>query len=145
MMSPGEFAQRLKLAAVRAREEITIPTEEAMSEVAARAKEVVGTYAYGWPQLADRTQEDRVALGFPANEPLLRTGGLRDSIEHRAEPTAIGAEGLVYSDAKEALWAEMGTSRGEPPRSFLMQSLVRSEAKIAAIFGAFAMKLLQGL
>jgi hypothetical protein len=138
MMSCGELAAILNRAAAKAEVGLVEPTKAAMAVVEDKAKTVIGTYEYGWPELAERTQKDRVALGFSANDPLLRAGSLRDSIEHRAEPTATGAEGLVYSDEKTALWAEMGTSRGEPPRSFLMQSLIRSEPEMARIFGEFA-------
>jgi hypothetical protein len=52
------------------------------------AKAAIGNYraGYNWPQLAESTQEDRVRKGFPANEPLLRTGSLRESIEYTAPP-----------------------------------------------------------
>lgn len=134
MMSPGELAAILKRAAAKAEVELVEPTEALMVVVEQKAKEVIGTYAYGWPELAQSTV-DRKRNG---DTPLLETGALRDSIQHRAEPTATGAEGLVYTDEKTGLWAEMGTSCGEPPRSFLMQSLIRSEPEMARIFGEFA-------
>ena len=102
-----------------------------------KAKAVIGTYAYGWPPLAEATLAHK-----KGDTPLLETGALRDSIESKAEPTATGAEGLVYTDEKTGLWAEMGTSWGEPPRSFLMQSLVRSIPEMSKIFGAWAEKIL---
>src|SRR5450631_1046825 len=126
MISCAEFSQQLGRAAVRAREELAVPTEALMGVVEAQAREVIGTYKYGWPELAASTQADRVAKGYPADEPLLRTGQLAASIEHRAEAASEGAEGLVYSGDKIALWQEMGTSRGIPPRSFLFQSLWRA-------------------
>jgi hypothetical protein len=147
MMSCAEFAEVLERAAIKARNELDIPTEAYMKEVEEKAKGVIGTYAYGWPQLAEYTQDDRASLGFSANDPLLRTGGLRSSIESMAESSGLGAEGLVYSGEKTALWAEMGTRGGasgggwggpEPPRSFLMQSLVRSYGEMGSIFAAFA-------
>ena len=48
--------------------------------------------------LAESTQAERVVQGYPANEPLLRTGELRDSIEHK----------LVSGD--EAQVAQIATS-----------------------------------
>lgn len=137
MMSPAEFAAKLGEVAVRM-EALSVPTEALMSVVEEKAKAAVGTYTYGWPQLSDYTQKDRVELGFSANDPLLRTGALQGSISSMAHDVGLGAEGLVYSGEKTALWAELGTSRGEPPRSFLMQSLIRSYGEMGAIFAHFA-------
>jgi hypothetical protein len=82
--------------------------------VEAEAKRVIGTYDYGWPQLAESTQKDRVNKGFSANEPLLRTGGLRDSIQHEIRDGV----GYVFSNSPIARYQELGTER-IPPRSFL--------------------------
>jgi hypothetical protein len=79
------------------------------------AKRVIGTYELDWPQLAPSTQEERVKEGFPANEPLLRTGELRDSIEY----TVISDhEAEVGSNLDIAVYQELGTAH-IPPRSFL--------------------------
>lgn len=145
MMSCAEFATALGRAAERAEVGLVEPTEAVMKAVAIEAKKAIGTYEYGWPQLAEATKADRVASGFAENDPLLRTGDMRASIATKAEPIAGGAEGLVYSDQKEALWAELGTNgpgRGQPPRSFLFKSFWLATPVIAETFGAFAEKLL---
>ena len=80
------------------------------------AKRVIGTYDYGWPQLAHSTQEQRASLGFSANEPLQRTGDLRDSIEHYVDEHEHTC--YVGSNSEIAVYQELGTSR-IPPRSFL--------------------------
>lgn len=98
------------------------------------AKGVIGTYEYGWPQLAPSTQEQRARLGFAANEPLLRTGDLRDSISHYVE----GDTGYVGSPSKIALAQELGTSK-IPPRSFLGGAARAKEAEIHAL-GATALQ-----
>ncbi|HYA07482.1 MAG TPA: hypothetical protein VEF90_16475 [Xanthobacteraceae bacterium] len=144
MMSCAEFAEKLARAAAKAEFLLAEPTQVVMDEVAKEAKRVIGTYEYGWPELADRTKENRVAAGFPENEPLLRRGSLRADIATKAELTAEGAEGLVYSDQKEALWAELGTNgpgRGQPPRSFLFKSLWLATPVMEKVFGKFAEKL----
>jgi len=48
-------------------------TEVAIATVK-NAENRLGHYQAGWEELHDATKEDRVARGFPANEPLLRTG-----------------------------------------------------------------------
>lgn len=141
-MSCGQFAYKLERAAALARGELVLPTEALMLLVAAQAKEAIGTYRYGWKELAPSTQADRVAKGYPADEPLLRTGRMAASIDHKAAPTPTGAEGLVYSDELIALWQELGTSRGIPPRSFLFHSLWLSTPEMARLFGAFAERIL---
>jgi hypothetical protein len=147
MLTCAEFAKVLGRAAETAEVGLVEPTEAVMTTVAAEAKRVIGTYTYGWPQLAEATQADRVAGGFSENDPLLRTGDMRASIATKAEPIAGGAEGLVYSDQKEALWAELGTTgpgRGQPPRSFLFKSLWLATPLIAKTFGTFAETLFVG-
>jgi hypothetical protein len=90
--------------------------EKACKKVKGEAQRVIGTYDYGWPQLAESTQEERKRLGFPPNEPLLRTGEMRDSIEYTVDRVEL--EGYVGSNDPIAVHQELGTSR-IPPRSFL--------------------------
>ncbi len=95
--------------------------------IQAEAKRVIGTYDYGWPQLAPATQADREHQGFPANEPLLRTGEMRDSI-HYAIITP-GKEAEIGSNSDIAFYQELGTST-IPARSFLASSAARLEKPI---------------
>lgn len=100
------------------------------------AKRVIGTYDYGWPQLAQSTQTERSRLGYPANEPLLREGNMRDSIEH----TIIDAHHAeIGSDSDIAVYQELGTAT-IPARSFLAGAAVHKEKEIAQEFAkkAFA-------
>jgi hypothetical protein len=138
MISCAEMAARLNWAAVRAKAEIDIPTEAVVAKAEEKAKEAIGTYDYGWPQLAESTLERK-----SANTPLLETGEMRDSVSHKAELSAEGAEGVVYSDDKTALYQELGTSRGIPPRPFLYPSLLRCEPEIESAFAAFFESLLK--
>jgi hypothetical protein len=91
-----------------------VALEHAALIVETEAKRVLGTYDYDWPQLAESTQDERGYLGFPDNEPLLRTGELRDSIEHTVETKAAH----VGSNNDKAVWQELGTTT-IPARSFL--------------------------
>jgi hypothetical protein len=91
------------------------------------AKRVIGTYDYGWTPLQPETIE-RKATG---DSPLLETGEMRDSIEHTVE----GKSGHVGSDNDKAVWQELGTSRGIPPRSFLAGAAMHKGHEAARAIG----------
>lgn len=111
--------------------------EAAATMIEEQAKSELGNYqpAAGpfaaWPELADSTKADRSAHGYPENEPLLRDGTLRDSIEHSVD--AAGAS--VGSNLDIAVYQELGTSR-MPPRSFLGSAAVTKGKEAAAAVGA---------
>lgn len=67
-----------------------------------------------WEPLADSTQDERVRLGFTADDPLLRTGELQESIEKERQ----GLEGVVGSKSDVMVFHEFGTSK-MPPRPVL--------------------------
>jgi hypothetical protein len=96
------------------------------------AQQEIGTYqsAAGpfpaWAQLAPSTVRERVALGFTPDEPLLRSGELRDSYEVDSQGDTVG----VGSSLDRALYLEAGEpTRNVPPRSVLGRAFVVSEAK----------------
>jgi hypothetical protein len=102
--------------------------EHAGKIVEEEAKRVIGTYDYGWPELAESTQMQREHLGYSANEPLLRDGThIRDTIEH----TVVDLEHACYvgTNSKIAVYQELGTSR-IPPRSFLAGAARAKEHEI---------------
>lgn len=72
-----------------------------------------GTYTGNpsWPQLAPFTQADREAQGFTPNDPLLRTGDLRESVmrRHGIRWAEVGTDDPVM------IYHELGTWR-MPPR-----------------------------
>lgn len=92
------------------------------------AKAAIGTYEYGWPQLAESTQEQRVSLGYSANEPLLRTGDLKNSITHNADDK----EAYVGTDLEYAKYHEFGTSK-IPARPFLGGAIMQEEHHIPEV------------
>ena len=112
--------------------------ERACKVIEKEAKRELGTYQgqagpfVAWADLADSTIAEKEKLGFaPPDNPLLRTGDLRDSIDH-----AVGVrEGAVGSDSPIAEYQELGTSRGIPPRSFLGGAAVRKGPEVAEIIG----------
>lgn len=85
-----------------------------------RAKEKIGEYqssSHGfdaWAPLAQSTMDQRVSKGFPANNPLLRSGELRDSITMRSDGNGV----IIGSPLDIALYQENGTEH-IPPRPFL--------------------------
>lgn len=113
-------------------------SEEAMERAAQivedRAKEDIGRYQAGidpfadWVPLAPGTVQDKARLGYsPPDNPLLRTGDLRDSIEHTVESEE---RAVVGSDSDVAVWQELGT-RTIPPRSFLGAAAVQEADRVA--------------
>jgi hypothetical protein len=107
--------------------------------VSHEAKDYIGTYnaTPRWPELAESTKKDREKKGYPANEPLLRTGELKDSITWEAHATSHGAEACVGSDDQKAVWQELGTSR-IPPRPFLTTAARAMEKPIHKLAGRLA-------
>jgi len=110
-----------------------------------RAKEKIGEYQeeagpfVGWADLADSTKADRVNKGFPEDEPLLRTGQMRDSVEH----VVIDSEVQVGSDSDIAVYQELGTAT-IPPRSFLGGAVADELPAIMDIIGDSAAAALIG-
>src|ERR1700735_5045577 len=68
------FAENTKIAKQVTLAEIAIMIRD-------EAKAAIGTYKFRWPHLAESTQEDRLRKGFSEDEPGLRTGEMRESIE----------------------------------------------------------------
>ena len=91
-----------------------------------------------WSPLADATVADRVAKGYAADEPLLRTGELRDSIKHEVH----GLEAMVGSTSNIAAYQEFGTAK-IPPRPFIGPAAFRNAEKIKRIVGAVALHTLE--
>ena len=113
--------------------------EKAAQVVETEAKRVIGTYDYGWAQLAPSTQKDREDKGYPANEPLLRDGTMRDSIQHKVE----GKSAFVGSNEDIAVFQELGTSR-IPPRPFLAGAAMHKGPEVAKIVGETVVGYLSG-
>lgn len=97
--------------------------------VQAEAKAEIGHYQDGagpfaaWPPLKTAT----IAAKANGDTPLLETGEMRDSIGLVVE----GHGAHVGSNDDKAVWQELGTSRGIPPRSFLGGAAVRKSKEVA--------------
>jgi hypothetical protein len=98
-----------------------------------------------WKELADATKADRVQQGFSKNDPLLRTGDMRDSVEFSRESDRV----TIGSTSKIALWQELGTSESKhpiPPRPFLGPALfVNAEEAAKTVAEEVAIWLVGGI
>ena len=109
------------------------------------AKKKIGTYQgaagefVAWAQLADSTMADRAHQGYPEDEPLLRDGTMRDSIERKSD----AQEAHVGSDLDVFVYQELGTEK-IPPRSVLGATAVEKGEKVAEIVGEAATAALVG-
>lgn len=123
--------------------------EEGLKKVALKvektAKDEIGTYqsAVGpypaWEPLADSTRADRVSKGYTENDPLLRSGQLRDSISH----VTRGLEADIGSDSDIAVFQELGAAH-IPPRPFLGPAVEHNHAAIRKMIGGAVVKGLLG-
>jgi len=97
-----------------------------VKEIEETAKEEIGVYqpAYGpfnaWAPLAESTKADRVRQGYSEDEPLLRSGELRDSIGSEV----VGLAAIIGTKSEIGLWQEVGTAH-IPPRPFIGPAYVR--------------------
>src|SRR3954447_9438245 len=145
MMELLELAVRFGEIELRQHEMEHRALEKAAKVVEKRAKEKIGEYQdqagpfIAWPELADSTKEDRLKQGFTENDPGLRTGGMRDSIEH----TVINNEAHVGSNDDKLVWFELGTEK-QPPRSVLGGAVVDEMDRIIEIVGEEAVLSLVG-
>lgn len=138
-----EFSSLAELGFELAESAIAVPlalhagVEQCANLVEKTAKAEIGHYqpATGqfpeWAELAESTKDDRVSRGFSENDPLLRTGGLRDSISHQSS----ALEAVIGSDSDNMVYQEFGT-KAIPPRPVLGPAAFRNKEKIQAILGA---------
>lgn len=105
--------------------EVTQHIAERTGEIVeARAKDMIGHYQPGsgqfvqWAQLAESTEAQKAAKGYPQNAPLEATGEMRDSISHRVEAGLLGAKIVVGTNDEKMAYHEFGTEK-MPPRPVL--------------------------
>ena len=149
-MSLMQFATVVGEMAVAAHKVSEHAMERAAQAVEKEAKASVGNYQdqsgpfVAWAELADSTKTDRERQGFPENEPELRTGELRDSIEHTVIRSRLGdVEAEVGSNSDIMVFQELGTEK-MPPRSILGGAAARTETEVVKIIGGGLMAALIG-
>jgi hypothetical protein len=140
MISLDQLASLFDAAAVRCHEELEIDLAKIGELTSTMAAEYIGNNMAGWPPLAASTVAEKAAKGYPVPAPLLRTGAMRDSIKAEVDPFAL--ELVVGSTDKVAVYQEMGTSRGIPPRPFLGLAMSNSLEHAQEALGETAVKLI---
>lgn len=125
-MDLEQLGRELSFASTKIASEIELGFHIIVKEIEEAAKEEIGVYqpAYGpfeaWVPLAESTKADRVRKGYTENEPLLRSGELRDSIESEV----VGLAAIVGTKSQIGFWQEVGTEN-IPPRPFIGPAYVR--------------------
>jgi len=134
LASFSELANVLETRAVAAVAAARAALTEGAQLVKKTAQEKIGEYqpAAGdlpaWAPLSPVTQADRVAKGFSPDNPLLRTGALRDSIEIRPvteDDVLVGVfdpEMETIAGAMEYGYYNVRAQTPVPPRSFIRGS-----------------------
>lgn len=108
----------------KALEQVGVAVERTAKSEFGDYQDAVGPFPE-WAELAESTKEERVRLGFTENDPLLRTGELRDSIDHYVEELEV----TIGTPSEIAEYHEFGTSK-MPPRPFMGPALVRNHDTI---------------
>jgi hypothetical protein len=136
------FAREMSFASAKIAAEIEIGFHIIVKEIEETAKEEIGVYqpAVGpfeaWAPLAESTKADRVRTGYTEDDPLERSGELKNSIESEV----VGLAGIVGTKSEIGLWQEMGTDR-IPPRPFIGPAYVR---KIDPLMNAIGLAITKG-
>ena len=144
-LSLVEFIAHIAKAVAEEKEHEHKALEKAAKLVEREAKRELGNYQdaagpFGaWPELADRTQDDRVKAGFTANDPGRRSGEMADGIGHEVGDK----EAVIGSNDDEMVYFELGTEK-QPPRSVLGMALVHKAPQVARILGEGVVQALVG-
>lgn len=112
--SPADFAAFLRGRMPQVAGAMHVGLDHAGELVETSAKARIGYGQPGWAPLSEATVADRAKKGFSPDEPLYRTGKLRESIHHEVHGNSV----TVSSSDPKAAWQEFGTSR-IPPRPFI--------------------------
>lgn len=137
-MDLKQFARELSSASANIAKELELGFHAIVTEIEETAKEEIGVYqpAVGpfeaWAPLAASTKAERVRLGYIEDEPLLRSGQLRDSIESEV----VGLAAIIGTKSEIGLWQEVGTDH-IPPRPFIGPAYVRKIDPLMDAIGLF--------
>ena len=133
-MNLSEFVSRLeRIADLEIPEAKRVALSVSGHIIEEKAKELIGHYNDfpEWPQLADSTKKERERLGWPPNDPLLRSGDLRESIGHETISDNIETVG---STSDIMIYQEFGT-KTIPPRPVIGPASVLAGEEVTKIIG----------
>lgn len=142
MMTLGEFEVLLEKSLQTTNVRLEVGLEKVGQLAESIAAHIPGEYQPGWKPLAESTIEDKKDKGFAVPSPLKRTGDMAASYHKEVDMAELAL--VIGSKESKALWQEMGTSRGLPPRPVLEPALKRSLPYAADVFGEIAVSLLTG-
>lgn len=155
LLSLAQFAAKLAEVPLEMQAAETLVLTHAAKHVQQEAKKQIGHYAdaagpFGaWAPLAETTLADKERAGYaPPDNPLLRSGDMRDSIEY----TVLPLEAHVGSNDDKAVYQELGTHGPNPgadgyhvpPRSFLGSTAFREKDQIGRMIGFGIVQVLVG-
>lgn len=131
-----EFAAFLTETTVEAEMATHHALERAGRIVQREAKAEIGHYQdaappfAAWAELAQSTKDDRVRQGYTENDPGLRSGEMRESVQYRV----LGHEVHIGSDDQKLVYFELGTEK-QPPRTVLAGSLIKKTTEVVSVIG----------
>ena len=141
----GAFAAHLIMREAATAEMLHAGLKHVAREIEKTAKEEIGVYQSevgpfpSWPALAEATVDDRIRQGYSPDEPLLRTGDLRESIKHEVK----GLEAIIGSDSPIAAYQEFGTDK-IPPRPFIGPAAFHNKKTIIETIGLASVRGIAG-
>lgn len=141
----GDIALHFAQLQVSALAEIQGGLKRAAVVIEKEAKGSIGEYqeAIGpfpaWEPLADSTEAEKAAHGYPVEAPLLRTGEMRDNISHEVD----GLEAAIGSTDDKMVYHEFGTA-AIPPRPVLGPAALRKMDTVQKLLGVGLMTGLVG-
>lgn len=143
--TPRGFAVHLRRSAFLEYEALRVGLKECAKKIKKTAKDEIGHYQPevssfpAWKELAPSTKKDRVRKGFSENDPLLRTGEMRDSIGYRVERL----EAAIGSTSDIMVYQELGT-KNIPARPVLGPAAFRNKKFIQETLGLAAVSGIMG-
>lgn len=142
MMSLEAFAGELEKAITTLKPKLEIGLDRVGELAETLAASYPGHYQPGWKPLAESTLKDKAEKGFAVPSPLKRTGDMAGSVQRELHLEELAV--VVGSKDKVALWQEMGTSRGIPPRPFIALGMMNALPFAKETFGKVAVSVLTG-
>lgn len=135
--TPFEMAEKLARNIAFGIEALTVGLDVIGFTLEKTAKESIGTYQRGigpfpgWSELAESTIWDKEKHGYaPPDNPLLRTGELRESITH-----SITFDTLIFGSKDQIMvYHEFGKSR-MPMRPVIGPAVYRNKKRIKEVLG----------